>query len=74
MAGKLYSWKFSLTSKLFNLLFQQGEWKLLSENEEFVVCAEETGNSHIHKGIWFILSQWNLATDQDEPAAFATQF
>ena len=56
-AGKFYSstrhgeWKFLLMSKLFNLLVLKGEWKLLSKNKEFVVCAVETGKCHIHKGI-----------------------
>ena len=51
-AGKFYSsarhgkWKFSLTSKLFNLFKE-----LLSENKEFVVCAVESGKRHIHKGV-----------------------
>ena len=64
-AGKFYSsarhgeWKFSLTRKLFNLLVLKGEWKLLSENKEFMVCAVETGKSHIYKGIYFIWKHRN---------------
>ena len=56
-AGKFYlsarhgQWKFSLTSKLFNLLVLKGKSKWLSKNKEFVVCVVETGKSHIHKGI-----------------------
>ena len=41
-------WIFSLTSKPFNLLVLKGEWKLLSENKDFVVCAIETGKSHLY--------------------------
>ena len=43
--------KFSLRSELFNLLVLKGEWKLLSENKEFMDCAVETGNIHIQEGI-----------------------
>ena len=38
------------------LLVLKGEWNLLSGNKEFMDCAIETGNSHMHKGIGFILS------------------